>query len=102
MQIVAMKVKPAKTASITVRGLDERVKHKLRLRAATRGRSLEAEVRDILSRAAKDKELESSQNLAEAIAAIVDPVGGVELDLPHRVPMREPPRFQDWDEEDGE
>ena len=36
---------------------------------------------------------------AKAIMDIVDPVGGVELDLPPRTPEREPPRF-DWDEEE--
>jgi hypothetical protein len=34
-------------------------------------------------------------NLADAIRAIVDPVGGIELDLPERGGYREPPRF-DW------
>jgi hypothetical protein len=31
-----------------------------------------------------------------AIAAIVDPIGGIELDLPHRGGFREPPRFDNW------
>ncbi|WP_428978620.1 hypothetical protein [Chenggangzhangella methanolivorans] len=32
-------------------------------------------------------------NLADAIASIFDPLGGVNLDIPPREPMREPPDF---------
>lgn len=39
-------------ASIVVRGLDETVKQRLAQRARDHGRSMEAEVRDILTRAA--------------------------------------------------
>ena len=39
-------------ASIVVRGLDEAVKERLAERARDHGRSMEAEVRDILTRAA--------------------------------------------------
>ncbi len=38
-------------ATLTVRGLDDQVKADLRLRAARNGRSMEAEVREILTRA---------------------------------------------------
>ncbi|MEY4484064.1 MAG: hypothetical protein RL693_1516 [Verrucomicrobiota bacterium] len=36
--------------TLTIRNLDETVKQKLRVRAAQHGRSMEAEVRDILTR----------------------------------------------------
>lgn len=39
-------------ASIIVRGLDERVKEQLAAQAKSHGRSMESEVRDILTRAA--------------------------------------------------
>jgi plasmid stability protein len=39
------------STSLTIRNLDKEVKHQLRIRAATHGRSMEAEVRDILHRA---------------------------------------------------
>jgi plasmid stability protein len=48
-------------AQLVVRNLDDAVKAKLRRRAARRGRSLEAEVRDILSAAAAGPE--SSERL---------------------------------------
>lgn len=78
-------------ASITIRNLDDEVKTKLRVRAATNGRSMEEEVRTIL-REVVGRESQPA-NLAQAIRARVVPLGGVELDLPAREPMREPPEF---------
>jgi plasmid stability protein len=79
-------------ASITIRNLDETVKRKLRLRAAHRNRSMEDEARDIL-RAALAQEPAQVGNLADAIRRRVEPLGGVELSIPPRGPMREPPDF---------
>lgn len=79
-------------ASITVRNLEDGLKRRLRVRAAQNGRSMEQEVRDIL-RAALDDDPSPVQNLASAIRARFEPLGGVELDLPPRTSTREPPRF---------
>ena len=79
-------------ASITVRNLDEGLKRRLRIRAAENGRSMEQEARDIL-RAALDQEPSTGRDLASAIRAWFAPLGGVELDLPPREPMREPPQL---------
>lgn len=79
-------------ASITVRNLDESVKRRLRLRAAQRNRSMEDEARDIL-RSALAQEPAQAGNLADAIRRRVEPLGGVELQLPARGAMREPPDF---------
>ena len=79
-------------ASITVRNLDDGLKRRLRIRAAENGRSMEQEARDIL-RAALDEDSPTGKDLASAIRARFAPLGGVELDLPPREPMREPPRF---------
>ena len=79
-------------ASITIRNLDESVKRRLRLRAAQRNRSMEDEARDIL-RTALAQEPARLKNLADAIRRRVEPLGGVELTLPSRGPMREPPDF---------
>lgn len=79
-------------ASITVRNLDEGLKRRLRIRAAENGKSMEQEVRDIL-RAALDEEVPTGKDLASAIRARFAPFGGVELELPPREPMREPPQF---------
>jgi len=80
-------------ASITIRNLDEETKQKLRVRAAEHGCSMEEEARNIL-RAAVAQQREEPQDLAAAIRAIFEPLGGVDLELPPRGPMREPPDFE--------
>lgn len=76
-------------ASMTIRNLDDDVKAKLRVRAATNGRSMEEEARTIL-RDAVEEEAEP-RDLAQAIRDRFAPLGGVELEIPPREPMREPP-----------
>ena len=78
-------------ASITIRKLDEQTKARLRVRAAHRQRSMEDEARNIL-RAALVEEESTPRNLAEAIRLRFRPLGGVDLLLPVREPMREPPK----------
>lgn len=78
-------------ANITIRNLDDSVKHGLRLRAARHGRSMEDEVRHIL-RDAVDPHARPV-DLVARIRARVEKFGGVELDLPPREPLREPPAF---------
>jgi plasmid stability protein len=79
-------------ASITIRNLDDALKRKLRVRAAHSNRSMEDEARDIL-RTALAQEPARSGNLLDAIRRRVDPVGSIELSLPPRGPMNEPPDF---------
>ena len=78
-------------ASITIRNLDEGVKRRLRVRAAENGRSMEAEARDILGRSVG--EAPPPKDLGRAIHARFAALGGVELELPERGPMRPPPEF---------
>jgi plasmid stability protein len=78
-------------ASITIRNLDDEVKHRLRRQAAENGRSLEAEVREILSRSANVPNLpqpKTGLDLFRGIRAVVERYGGVELEIPPRTPMR--------------
>jgi antitoxin FitA len=77
-------------ASITIRNLDETVKRKLRLRAAQHNRSMEDEARDIL-RTSLAQEPARAGNLADAIRRRLEPLGGVELQLPSRGPIPQPP-----------
>ena len=79
-------------ASITVRNLEEGLKRRMRIQAAEKGRSMEEEARDIL-RMALNHQPSEQENLASAIRARFAPMGGVDLDLPPRSPMRKPPRF---------
>ena len=78
-------------ASITIRNLDDDVKTRLRMRAAGHGCSMEQEARLIL-REAVEREV-GPTNLTRAIRDRFAPFCGVELEIPPREPMREPPRF---------
>ena len=80
-------------ASITIRNLDNDVKTRLRVRAASNGRSMEEEVRRILAEAV-ERNTTPAQGLGTALHELFKPFGGVELELPPREPMREPPRFE--------
>ncbi len=80
-------------ASITIRNLEDDLKHRLRVRAAEHGRSMEEEAREILRHAMTEPA--PPRNLAAAIRSRFAPLGGVDLDLPARDPLREPPRFSD-------
>lgn len=74
-------------ASIVVRGLDEVVKQRLAARAKEHGRSMEAEVRDILTREV------TRPNIGLALLAAARTVGaGEDLPIPDR---RDPARAAD-------
>ena len=79
-------------ASITVRNIDDGLKRRLRIRAAENGRSMEQEAREIL-REALDEEAAPTGNLGTLIHERFKRFGGVDLELPPREPMREPPTF---------
>lgn len=79
-------------ASITIRNLDDDVRTRLRIRAAEHGRSMEEEVRIILRDTVSNAE-SAPRDLAEFTRECFAPLGGVELEVPLRGPMREPPDF---------
>ncbi|HET9086243.1 MAG TPA: hypothetical protein VFN53_01850 [Acidobacteriaceae bacterium] len=82
-------------ATLTIRQLDEKTKSKLRIRAAHHGCSMEEEAREILRASLNGPAAQPPENLAEAIRKRFAPFGGVELELPEREPMREPPDFSE-------
>ena len=79
-------------ANITIRNLDGDVKTRLRVRAAEHHRSMEEEVRVILRDAVHGGRT-GWRDLAKFTRECFAPLGGVELELPRRGPMREPPDF---------
>jgi len=84
-------------ASITVRNLEEKIRRRLKVRAAENGRSMEQEVREILKSALdKPSKPETGADLAEAIRRRFAPLGGVDLEIPPREPMRDPEWLKDW------
>ncbi len=85
---------PPSMSSITIRNLEPTVKERLRVRAAQHGHSMEAEARSILQTTLKEPEHPPARNLYERIRARFEPLGGADdLELPPRLPGRDPPRF---------
>jgi len=76
--------------SITIRNIEDRLKTRLRIRAAEHGRSMEEEARCIL-REALDQQ--TPRSLADLALELFGPEHGVELELPGPVKAREPPKF---------
>jgi plasmid stability protein len=68
--------------TVTVRNLPAEVHRALRVRAAARGRSTEAEIRDILAQAIRSQ---GGLRLGTELRRYAEQVGGVELPL-HRDP----------------
>ncbi len=81
--------------TLTIRNVDLELREKLRVRAAQHGRSMEAELRQILNEALGAEKRRPEPNLAEAIRRRFLPLGGADEIEPHPpVPVGEPPRFE--------
>lgn len=76
-------------STLTVRNVDPRLKERLRIRAAINGRSMEAELRCILSDTLATQ-TGAEPDLATAIHRRFAALGGVELELPPASVVREP------------
>jgi plasmid stability protein len=74
-------------ATLTIRNLDERLKSRLRVRAATHGRSMEEEARQIL-RAVLNETEPAPIRLAERIRRRFASLGDVQLPIAVREPAR--------------
>lgn len=81
-------------AAISVRDLNEDVAARLKVQAARHGRSMEAEVRAILTESLTGGE-DDRPNLGQAVRERFAELGGVELDIPAR---RDIPRAADLPE----
>lgn len=78
--------------TMTIRNFDDRIKQRLRMRAARHGRSMEDEARDIL-RSSLCVETARTGSLVDSIRARIEPLGGVDLQLPERGPARTAPKM---------
>ena len=74
-------------ASMTIRDLDDQIKTKLRVRAAKNNRSMEEEARAILKAALAEST--KMRSLVGSIRARIEPLGGLELEIPPRGPIRD-------------
>ncbi len=77
--------------AITVRNIPDEIHRALRIRAATHGRSTEAEIRDILESAVKP---EGRVKLGSLLAEIGRESGGVDLEIQRDEPPAVPLRFE--------
>ncbi len=81
---------------LTIPNVDDDLKRRLTLRAAEHGHSIEVEAYGILRAALAgipSVPAPVTGNLGDAIRSIVEPLGGIELDIAPRKPIREPPKF---------
>lgn len=69
-------------ATLTIRGIDDELRDRLKIRAAQHSRSMEAEVREILADALAGGS--SGVGLGSRIHQRFDAIGGVELDVVDR------------------
>jgi plasmid stability protein len=83
-------------ATLTIRNLDDKVKRALQVRAALNGRSMEAEVREMISSQIANGPAETKAGLGTAIHKRFAALGGVELNIPPRqFSHRQIPKFDE-------
>ncbi|GAB2795731.1 Arc family DNA-binding protein [Dyella kyungheensis] len=88
--LISLQRAPA-MASVTIRNLPEETHRALRVRAATHGRSTEAEIRAILENAVRP---ENRIKLGSLLADMGREVGGVELEIERDRTASEPVSFE--------
>jgi plasmid stability protein len=82
-------------AIITIHDIDSELEHRLHAQAAQHGQSVEAEAHNILREAlCGSASTPAPTNLYAAVRTIVEPLGGIELDISRRHSTRETPTFE--------
>jgi antitoxin FitA len=79
-------------SAVSIRNLDDGVKDRLRVRAARHGRSMEAEMRAILTAAVSEPH--QDDGLFGTLLSRFSALGGVDLELPERATT---PRAAEFD-----
>jgi len=79
--------------TLTIRNVDESTRRRLKMMAAAKGHSMEAELREIVAKATIDHVAQPKRNIGRAIHQRFQRHGGVELDLPPRTKERPIPDF---------
>lgn len=81
-------------AAVVIRNLPEATHRALKRRAKSHGRSTEAEIRDILDKAVKTDVTEKKMGLGDKLHAFGQRFGGIDLEIPPRTEVMEPPKFE--------
>ena len=79
-------------ATLHIRDLKDSVKETIRIRAARKGRSMEAEARAILEEGAARQEPE--EHLDHRVRRLVEKYGPLDIDIPAREMADDPPDFR--------
>ncbi|WP_375458450.1 plasmid stabilization protein [uncultured Enterovirga sp.] len=82
-------------ATLLIRKLDDDLKTRLRKRAAFHGRSMAEEARNILRESLSEAMPRTGAGFVASIRAKFEHLGGINLDIPPREPMRAPPCFDE-------
>jgi len=91
MNNTLIKMEDSMTTMI-LQNIDEQLKARLCMIAAIHGRTMEEEAREILCNALST-ESDSGQSLVASIRRRLEPLGGVELDIPPRTAISAPVDF---------
>jgi plasmid stability protein len=78
-------------ATLTIRKFDDQLKETLRVRAAVNGHSMEEEARELLRQALEVKPGRSGVEFVHSVRKKLERIGGIEIELPKREPMRKLP-----------
>lgn len=78
-------------ATLVIRNVDDRLHAMLKEHAAAHGHSMEAEVRRILRERLAVAPISEPANWVDAIRALVEPLGGIDLPEIEREKLRDPP-----------
>jgi plasmid stability protein len=81
--------------TLVIRNVDATLHATLKQHAAAHGHSMEEEVRRILRERLAIAPIGAQANWVDAIRALVEPLGGIDLPDIAREPLREPPDLSD-------
>ncbi len=87
--------------TLVIRNIDDGLHAKLKAHAAAHGRSMEEQVRRILREHLELAPVSEAANWVDAIRALVEPLGGIDLPDIDREKLRDPLDFSgsDWNSE---
>jgi plasmid stability protein len=85
--------------TLVIRNIETGLHARLKAVAAAHGRSMEEEARQVLRAALTSSAAPNTVGLGDAMRALFEPLGGLDLPEIDRGPAREPPDFcgPDWD-----
>ena len=79
--------------TLVIRGVEPALHARLKAEAAAHGHSMEEEARQVLRAALAPSMIQTEVGFGDAMRALFEPLGGVELPDIEREPVPEPPDF---------